>query len=440
MTKDEAKREALAALEAAQEDIIGLAHDLLRHPETGYREVRTAEQVAAAFAARNIPHRRGLALTGVKGTLRGRSAGPTVAVLGEMDSLIVPDHPYADPVTGAAHACGHHGQVAAMLGVARALTDSGVIGHLDGNVALFAVPAEELIDVEYRQELRRQGKIAFMGGKAELIHLGEFDDIQAAMLCHAASGAFQLGIPESTNGFVTKVARFRGRSSHAAASPHRGINALYAATLALDAINAQRETFRDEDHVRVHPILTKGGDVVNAIPAEVRLETFVRARTREAIEDAARKVDRALKAGALAMGAAVTITTLPGYLPLINHPALVRTFRENAVALAGEEAVVALPHVTASTDMGDLSQVLPVVQPSVAGSTGSTHGPDFVAVDEATAYLLQAKALALTVIDLLWDGARRAREVAATRPAMTKAEYLAYLREMEREETFTGLD
>ena len=99
-----------------------------------------------------------------------------------------------------------------------------------------------------------------------------------------------------------------------------GINALYAAQIALAAINALRETFRDEDTIRVHPIITHGGSQVNVIPGEVRLETYVRGRSVEAILDANKKVDRAFRAGALALGAKVEIETLPGYMPMTCDP------------------------------------------------------------------------------------------------------------------------
>ncbi|HET6316631.1 MAG TPA: peptidase dimerization domain-containing protein [Chloroflexota bacterium] len=131
-----------------------------------------------------------------------------------------------------------------------------------------------------------------------------------------------MSLSASANGLVAKRARFIGRASHAGAAPERGINALNAATLALQAIHMQRETFRDEDHVRVHPILTRGGDSINVVPADVRLETFVRGATFEAIAEAALKVDRALRAGALSVGGEVVIETLPGYLPLIVDPAM----------------------------------------------------------------------------------------------------------------------
>ena len=106
---------------------------------------------------------------------------------------------------------------------------------------------------------------------------------------------------------IGKLARFVGRAAHAGGAPHLGVNALYAAQIALAGINALRETFRDEDTIRVHPILTHGGSQVNVIPAEARLETYVRGRTLDAVVDANAKVDRALRADALALGATVEI-------------------------------------------------------------------------------------------------------------------------------------
>src|SRR5207249_6152190 len=130
----------------------------------------------------------------------------------------------------------------------------------------------------------------------------------------------------SNNGRFGKTVRFVGRASHAGGAPHLGVNALYAAQIALAAINAQRETFRDDDTIRVHPILTHGGSQVNVIPGEARLETYVRGRTLEGIRDANAKVDRALRAGALALGATVEIEKLPGYMPLKTDPTMARTF------------------------------------------------------------------------------------------------------------------
>jgi metal-dependent amidase/aminoacylase/carboxypeptidase family protein len=218
-----------------------------------------------------------------------------------------------------------------------------------------------------------------------------------------------------------------------------GVNALYAANIGLMAINAIRETFRDEDTIRVHPIITHGGSQVNVIPGEVRLETFVRGKSLEAIADADRKVDRALRAGALALGCTVEIETLPGYMPLRCDPLMVERFRTIAADLVGEDNVRTIRHRTGSTDMGDLGQVMPIIHPYVGGARGTPHGADYEIVDPALTYLTNAKALASMVVDLLADGAAVGRQVVAqAKPPLTRQAYLEFQRKMSRRETYDG--
>jgi amidohydrolase len=433
------KAAACAAIDRRADELFRIADDIYRHPELGFKEHRTAAIVSGFVERLGLPYRSRLALTGVKARLEGAQPRPVVAVLGELDSLAVREHPFADPETGAAHACGHNAQIAMLLGVAAGLVDAGVAPHLAGSVVFFAVPAEEYVEIEYREGLARQGKIEFLGGKPELIRLGEFDDVDLAMMTHTSSNKEDgaLGLSGSNNGCIVKLVRYVGRAAHAGGSPHKGINALNAATLALQAIHAQRETFRDDDTVRVHPIITRGGDVVNVVPADVRLETFVRAKTVEAIEDANRKVDRALKAGALAIGAQVQIRTLPGYLPLRNDPALAEVWRRNAVELAGEGQVKEIGHRTGSTDMGDVTHIMPAIHPYAGGAEGTGHGADYRIADPEAAILRPAKAMAMTVLDLLAGGAARPI-LDQFRPRFTKDEYLAFQRRLNQTITFDG--
>jgi amidohydrolase len=356
--------------------------------------------------------------------------------------VLVADHEFANPETGAAHCCGHNAQITTMLGVANGLIRSGVLSELAGNVAFFAVPAEEYVEIDYRAQLRREGKTEFLGGKSEMIRLGAFDDIDMAMMVHGASSltmTAKAGVSASNNGFVGKQARFVGKAAHAGGAPHRGVNALYAAEIALASINAQRETFKDEDTVRIHPILTRGGDLVNVIPNDVRFETMVRGKTAEAIEDAAMKVDRALRAGAVALGARVEITTLPGYMPLFNDRQMADLFKQNFLTFYGEEDWEEQGHRTGSTDMGDIAHIMPALHPHVAGFSGTGHGSDWAIEDKYLAYILPAKLMAMTVIDLLAGGANRAREIIDTStPPMTRDEYLTFMRRNARDETFDG--
>ncbi len=442
MTKTELMQKVRTAVDRRAEDIIGVGEEIRRHPELGFKEYKTARVVAQAFEKIGLKPRTGLALTGVRADAAGgKGDGPTLALMGELDGLVVVGHPVADPETGAAHACGHNAQVAGVLGAAMGLLDAGALDHLSGRVAFIGVPAEEYGDIAWRVSQRNEGRLEFLGGKPEMLRLGHLDDVDMAMLIHATPRPEEgkLAVPVSNNGCVVKTVRYVGKAAHAGGMPHLGINALYAAQLGLMGINALRETFRDEDTVRVHPIMTHGGSQVNVIPADVRLETFVRAKTLEAIADADGKVDRALRAGALALGATVEIETLPGYMPMRCDPLLVERFRAIAGELVGPDNVRTIVHRTGSTDMGDLAQVMPILHPYVGGASGTSHGADWQLSEPSLVYLTNAKALASMVVDLLADGAAVGREVVAkARPPMTRAAYLEFQRRVSRREVYEG--
>jgi metal-dependent amidase/aminoacylase/carboxypeptidase family protein len=176
------------------------------------------------------------------------------------------------------------------------------------------------------------------------------------------------------------------------------------------------------------------------IPAEARLEMYVRGKTVEAILSANTKVDRALQAGALALGAQAEIETLPGYLPLFNNMAMAEVFKANAIELFGATNFTTIGHRTGSTDMGDISHVMPALHPYMAGASGTGHGANFEITDAKLAYLGPAKALALTAVDLLWGDAVIARDVlSGGKPRMTKEEYLSFQRQISRRELFDGV-
>ena len=439
-TLAELKAAAQAEIERHSQELIEIAKTILDRPETGFREQQTAQLVAEKFRDFKVPYEDGIAITGLKGMLDSGTAGPTVGVMGELDSLKVLGHPHADPDTAAAHACGHNCQIAMMLGVGIALQGSGVLQELAGRVALFAVPAEEYIEIAYREELRRAGQIEFLGGKPEFIRLGALDDVDLAMMTHTSSQTEygKIAYGGTNNGIVAKNIRFKGKSAHAGSMPHAGINALNGAMIALSAIHAQRETYRDDDTIRIHPIITQGGMVVSAVPADVHMETFVRGRTIEAFLDASQKVDRALRAGAMAVGGSVDVTTLPGYLPIQNNDPMLELYRANAATLVGESQVNPMGHRTGSTDMGDVSQIMPVIHPYVVAASGTGHGADYLIEDYDLAVLTGAKAMAMTVIDLLANDAQHAKAIKDSHPApLTKDQYLSLMRSMFEEASYT---
>ena len=442
---EELKQRACETIEKRKKEIVGMAQQVLANPESGFRETKTSQLVAEKFQELGIPHQRGLALTGLKGRIPGGAGpGPAVAVIGELDSLVVTEHPNADPDTGAAHACGHHCQIGMMLGATMGLLNPDVLAQLSGEIIPFAVPAEEFIEVEQRLEMREQGRLEFLGGKQELIRLGEFDDVDIAMMCHTASdmGERKFAMGGTSNGHVVKFVKYTGRGAHAGLSPHLGVNALNAASFAIQAINSTRETHRAEDTVRIHGIMSRGGEAVNAVPSDVRLEWRVRSSTPRMVVENSLAVDRCFRAGALAVGASVNITTIPGYLPMRQDLKLQEIFRRTAVGLVGENSTLVMParrNRGGSTDMGDLSHLIPACHPYTAGAVGPGHSKEYVITDYESAVIVPAKIMAMVVIDLLADGAKRAKEIKSShRPAMSKQSYVKFQRERAEVTEFDG--
>lgn len=430
MNIDNLKNKVLIAIDDNSEKIIHIGETILKQPEMGYKEEKTASLIKEIFKSLHLEYEDSLAITGIKANLKGRSSKLKIAVIGEMDGVICPMHPKADRVTGASHSCGHNAQVATMMGVAYGLTQSGIMEELDGDIAFMAVPAEEFVELEYREHLKAIGKIGFFGGKQELIRLGAFDDIDMAMMVHSHGGTTERKtfIHGGGSGFVGKTVRFIGKEAHAGGAPYEGINALNAAMIAMMGIHTQREVFKDEDGIRVHPIITKGGDLVNIVPADVRMETYVRGKNVKAILDANKLVNRAIEAGAYCVGAEVKINEIPGYLPLRQNNKLGELFASNMSQFIGEENIIRGVDMFGSTDIGDLSAIIPVIQPTMGGFKGQAHSKDFEIVDKEAAYILPAKAMAMTVIDLLYNEAREGIRIKEDfEPLYSKDEYLKIL-------------
>lgn len=436
MEKSQLKAAVCEAIDKRAEQIKEIRTDIWAHPELGFKETRTSDQVAGVFESLGLPYKTGLGVTGVRADLKGKTPGPTVAVFGELDAVVCWDHVNADRKTGAVHACGHDAQVASMLGAAMGLVDAGAKDFLGGNAAFFGVPAEEFVELEYRQRIMEEGKIEFFGGKQELLRLGCFDDVDIAEMIHveADTPGRVVKLSAGSNGFVGKTVRYIGREAHAGAAPFLGTNALNAAMLGIFGIHAQRETFKDEDHIRVHPIITKGGDLVNIVPADVRMETYVRGARTDAIFDANKKVNRALRAGADAIGAEVAINEIPGYLPLRSCMPLSDLFEANAKRILGENGVETSEFSGGSTDMGDISHIIPAIHPYVGGIKGAAHTRTYEVVDLEMVSVVPAKILAMTVIDLLWDDAAEAKRIKAEfKPVYSKDGYLEMWRRFRAE-------
>lgn len=319
---DETGQRILRLIDVHKDQIIAFAEDIAAHPEPGYEEFCTAGKTAEVLKNLGYKVTEHLARTGVKGT-KSIKEGPSLTVIGELDAIGCHSHPNANPVTGVAHACGHHAQMAAMIGCAIAMADPDVQKCLAGTVNFLAVPAEEYIDADKRARLKKEG-IEFCCGKSEMIRTGVFDDTDIALTTHVhmvpVEEDFYLGNP-ACNGYSAERVTVRGKAAHGAIDPWNGVNALSITTSAIQMMGLMRETFREEDHVRLHNVIRKAGDVINSVPDEAIVETKVRAASLDKICEITDMVNRAYAGSAYAFGGKIEMEKLQGYMPIIPRAA-----------------------------------------------------------------------------------------------------------------------
>lgn len=416
------------AVEKNKRLILDAERYIWANPETGYKEFKTNAYMAEKFTSLGYDIVMAEGITGFYTVIDTGRDGPEVLVMGELDSIICPSHPESDPETGAVHSCGHNAQCAALLGVAAALKAPNALDGLCGKIRLCAVPAEELLEIEYRTSLMQQGKIKYFGGKPEFLSRGYFDGVDIAFMVHTTAGD-NYSTKQGSVGCLAKKITYKGKAAHAGGSPWNGNNAIYAATCGLNACNAIRETFKEDDIIRFHPIITHGGDMVNAIPESATIESYVRGKTFDAIYSANKRINQALCGAALSLNNNVDICDRPGYAPLVND--------RNMINLAKDAIELALPefnfnieerYTSGSTDMGDLSCVMPVVHPYAPGAKGTGHGNDYYIVDPIKACVNCAKWQVSMLYLLLKDNAERAKKIISEfKPLFSsKEEYLNY--------------
>lgn len=427
---DETGQRILRLIDVHKDQIIAFAEDIAAHPEPGYEEFCTAGKTAEVLKNLEYKVTEHLARTGVKGT-KSIKEGPSLTVIGELDAIGCHSHPNANPVTGVAHACGHHAQMAAMIGCAIAMADPDVQKCLAGTVNFLAVPAEEYIDADKRARLKKEG-IEFCCGKSEMIRTGVFDDTDIALTTHVhmvpVEEDFYLGNP-ACNGYSAERVTVRGKAAHGAIDPWNGVNALSITTSAIQMMGLMRETFREEDHVRLHNVIRKAGDVINSVPDEAIVETKVRAASLDKICEITDMVNRAYAGSAYAFGGKIEMEKLQGYMPIIPRAA------DNALIEAADDLGLNYRTVqkgdfnNACTDVGDLSHLVPVVNFTFKGFEGKLHGADFKITDPEKAYILPAKLLALTAYKLLKNGGQEAKKITKSyTPVFNKESYIQYVK------------
>ena len=403
----------VAGVEENRELILEVERHIWKNPEIGYKEWKTSEYLEGVFRRLGYEVKPVGEIPGFTAELDTGRPGPCVAIVAELDSLLCPEHPEADPQTGAVHACGHHCQSAYLVGCAAAFAGEGALDGLCGSIRFMGVPAEETIDLEFRNALMEQGKIHYVAGKVEFLYRGLFDGVDLVLFAHVLDHEERLfAIDEGSDGCITKHFEFIGKAAHAGFAPHEGINSLYAATVAMTACNAMRETFQEKDYIRFHPIITSGGVAANAIPGVTKLDTYVRAATFDRMLQTNRRINQALSAAAASMGANVLIHDIPGNMPLTNDRRLSGLFAQTVEELFGAGKVTQKPWNCGTSDLGDISCLMPTIHPYMAGASGNGHGADYAIDDPEKACVNPAKVLSAMTAKLLAGDGALGREIA----------------------------
>ncbi|MEZ5560276.1 MAG: M20 family metallopeptidase [Pseudomonadales bacterium] len=364
-----------ARIDALAGELLEVSHAIHANPELAFQERFACDLLSSTVRRHDLPVETGVFTleTAFESSFAGTSPGPTVALLAEYDAL-----------PGIGHACGHNLIATAALGAMLGL--QAVQDQLPGTVRLLGTPAEE------------KG-----GGKELMARAGAFDHVDAALMIHPA-GVNLTTMPCICVAEVQVI--YHGRSAHASAMPHKGINALDGLLLAYQAISNLRQHIRDQE--RIHGIVTDGGQAPNIVPERAAGEFYVRAATERDLAALKPRVQACFEAGAKGSGCEVEVIWAGvDYLDLNTNQPLARTFRRHGEALGREFLEPSALGGAGSTDMGNVSYRVPSIHPMLASAPANVviHNPEFArwAGSEMgdKAALDGARALALTAAEFL---------------------------------------
>jgi amidohydrolase len=366
------------AVERLADDLERLSHRIHANPELAYQEVKAAGWLCDFLAAQGLAVERGVG--GVETAFRATvetGPGPTIAILCEYDAL-----------PGIGHACGHNVIATAGAGAGAALA-AVRDGLPPGRIQVIGTPAEE-----------------GGGGKVKLIQAGVFQRVDAAMMIH---GFDRWILHQDLLGIARVGFEFTGKAAHASADPWEGINALDAVIQTFNAVSLLRQQMRPA--ARIHGIVTQGGVAPNIIPETAACTFYVRAPTLDYMWELHRRVVACAEGAARATGCTLTVHAFEApYEPLKRNDTLLELFRAN-MRTVGATELPALPDRLGSSDIGNVSQVIPAIQPMVQIASHGTpiHSRDFEAAAVtplARRGMCQAAAtMAMTTYDLLADPA-----------------------------------
>jgi amidohydrolase len=372
---DRLKSRAIAAIDGQAGELIELSRRIHDHPETAFEEVRAAGWLTAYLREHGFDVTLGIAKLPTAFRATAGSGHPAVAILAEYDAL-----------PGIGHGCGHN--IIATTAVGAGIGVRAVIGDLAGSVQVIGTPAEEVY-----------------GGKVAMIREGAFDGLDAAIMTHPGTRdtviAKALACAELT-------VEYHGREAHAAAQPERGINALEAMIIAYNSINSLRQHMRRT--ARIHGVITHGGDAPNIVPGHSAASFLVRAEDDEYLEELKVRVAACFEAGATATGATLELRWNENqYAAMNTNLAIAARHRANLIALGRELPETEQPRPMGSTDMGNVSKIVPGIHPGIAIAPleVNSHSPQFAEYAASAAgdkaVIDGAKALAMTTIDILAD-------------------------------------
>jgi amidohydrolase len=382
---DTLKERVTAEIEARRDDLIRIADTIHAHPEVAFEEFESAALLSGTLEENSFQLERSVAdlETAFVATLKGKEAGPTVALLAEYDAL-----------PGLGHACGHNLIGTAAMGAGLALRT--VLPELAGNIQVIGTPAEE-----------------GGGGKAIMVDAGVFDSVDAAMMFHPSSK--NLTRRTSLTSYKIQI-EFFGKPAHAAAKPDEGINALEAMILTYSSINALRQHLRDD--ARIHGIITHGGDAPNIVPDYAAAKFYVRAADTPYTVEVIEKVRACAEGAALATGARLEFGRYaPHYDNRLPNPKLYDLAEANMAALGIELSPP--DERMGSSDMGNVSQVVPSIHPYIAIGPEEMGGHTVEFCEAAASpaghegMIKAAKILAMTAVDLLAEPANLVEAKAA---------------------------
>lgn len=394
------KKTLFSLIDQHREEIYALGDCLYRHPELGYKEKETKRILLEFLEKHGFHLEKEYFETGFQVSIgQGK---PHIGLIAELDAIPVEGHPFARKDDHAAHACGHSTQTTSMVNALMAIKESEILRE-GGKITLFFTPAEEYTDLVFREKLIEQGKIRYIGGKTNMLTAGIFDGVDCFIHLHSMPGDYDYGYGSSLAGFKYKKFTFRGKASHAGVLPHLGINALNEFTLFHTALGMLRETFEEGKMVRVHGLVTKGGDTINSVPSEVVYECYVRCLDYQTLLEIDQKIDDMAIHCAKALGGEVEIRNRNGYLPFVANEILSEVAHQNMLLFSPEERISANEKSIAGGDVGDISCFFPMIQFGYNGISGRIHGADFCIVDEEKAYIESAKITCGIICDLLND-------------------------------------